>query len=136
MQNIKSIIFILLILITAFLSCKKESMQSESETEFITVAGFTYGKYNGEWYHVSDGEKGDRAELDRLIVKPQAGIDMYNFNYESVGVQTLSIVRELSGGYYILDTSELDDPFDAAIKLWNTGNFEYIQFSALLEVTK
>ena len=130
MQNIKSIIFILLILIAAFLSCKKESMQSESETEFITVAGFTYGKYNGEWYYVSDGEKTDRVILDRLVVQPKPGIDMYNYNFQASGVPTLPIVSEILATFYVLDMSGLDDPFDAAIKLWNTGNFESMQFDA------
>ncbi len=105
-------------------------MSIESETEFITVAGFTYGKYNGEWYHVSDGKKTDRASLARLITKPKSGIDMNSFNYQAAGVPTLSIVSELLAGYYILDTSGLADPFDVANKLWNTGGFDYLQFDA------
>ena len=130
MQIINSI-FIILLLANAFIACENESMNIEEETEFIVVAGFTYGKYNGVWYHVSDGEKTDQAGLDRLIVKPKTGIDMYNFNYQAAGVPTLPIVSKLLAGYFILNTSGLDDPFDVAIKLWNTGDFEYIQFDAI-----
>lgn len=129
MQSLKSMLVIFLIPI-AFLSCKNQSMPIEDETEFITVAGFTYGKYNGEWYHVSDEKKGDKASLARLITKPKSDIDMNNFNYQAAGVPILSIVAVIVSEYYVLDTSGLSDPFDVARKLWDTGEFEYLQFDA------
>ena len=127
MQSLKVVLMIFFIQI-AFLSCKKGSMTIEDDTEFITVAGFTYGKYDGEWYNVSDGKKGDQVILARLITKPKSGIDMNNFNYQDAGVPTLSVVDVIVGEFYVLDTSELSDPFEIARKLWNTGEFEHLYF--------
>ena len=129
MQIINSI-FIILFVATVFIACENESMNIVDEPEFIVVAGYTYGKYNGEWYTAFQGEKGDRIILDRLVVQPKPGIDMYNYNYQAAGVPTLPIVTEILDRFYVLDMSGLEDPFDVAIKLWDTGEFESIQFDA------
>ena len=94
MKNINSILIILLVA-NAFIACENESMNIEEETEFIVVAGFTYGKYNGVWYHVFDGEKGDQVGFDRLVVKPKTGIDMYIYDFQVAGVPILSVVSKL-----------------------------------------
>ena len=128
----KNMVVIIMIIFFQFVcqSCKNGSISVEDDNEFITIAGYTYGEYDGIWYFVSDGKKGDRIILSRLVTKPKLGIDMNNYNYQAAGVPELSVIAVILDDYYVLDTSKISDPFEIAKKLWITENFENICFDA------
>ncbi len=128
--------FVLVILFAlAFaIGCNKQPLSPDIEIEFKTICGFTYGKYQAQWHHVSDSKKGDPAILTRLIVRPDSGIDMNQFDYDALGLPTLEILGQTSGGYFILDVAIVEDPFLAARTLCSTDKFDYLQFDAALQV--
>ena len=133
MTTTKCIAIIVLLLLCVHTSCKKE-VPSEPQVEAITIAGVTYAQYDSVWFTVVDGKQGDRIDLAELIVKPKPSVNMSSFDYRSGGVPKLIVLRIVTGEYYVLDTSQLPDPFDVARKLWNTNKFDSLQFNVYVQV--
>ena len=123
---------ILLIGLTT-IACQKET-PPEPSPERITIAGYTYANFNGVWYTVIDGKQGDRVDLGRLVVRPKPGVDMLTFDYQSLGIPELEILATIASEYYVLDTSQLGDPFEVAGKLWDTDKFVSLQFDVIVAV--
>lgn len=112
------------------LGCVKQISPLEAMPELRTICGVKYGKYDEEWRYVSNSQKGDLAILERLIVKPNPGVDMSQFDYQSLGLPSLEIIGQMFGGYYILDLSVVKDPFQVAQTLCNSEKFSIVQFDA------
>lgn len=133
MFSFKYVLIALSLLALAFCACKKETVATETQPETITIAGYTYEKVDGDWYHVQNGQRGDRAIIQRLIVVPKLNVNLSSFDYSSLGLPNLPFEGPIISCFYVLDMSQLENPIDAAKRLWNTGSFEYLQFDAMGE---
>jgi len=133
MLTYKAVPAMILLIGLTTIGCQKET-PPEPSPELITIAGYTYASFNGVWYTVTDGKQGDRVDLSRLIVKPKPDVDMLAFDYQSAGVPELEILAIVASEYYVLDTSQLSNPFDVARKLWDTDKFVFLQFDVIVPV--
>jgi hypothetical protein len=144
MKTHKSILILILLTVLTIGSCKKNNPQEpipqESNTQeptsgMISIAGINYAQYDSVWFTVVDGRKGDLVNFAKLIVKPNSGVNMQMFDYQSIGVPNLDIIAFIANEYYVLNTSQLNDPFEVAQKMWNAGKFIYLAFDVLIPVT-
>lgn len=131
MFSFKYALIALSIFALAISACKKETVATEPQPETITIAGYTYQNINGEWYYVQNGQRGDRAIMQRLIVVPNPNVNLSTFDFNSLNLPDLPFEGPIIGRFYVLDMSQLENPIDAAKRLWDTGSFESLQFDAM-----
>lgn len=121
-------------------SSKLEDNTSSTTTEpnipdqIVTCAAFTYACYNGVWYTYFDGVKGDRLDLNHITARLIGGADLNNFSFSAVGLPELTVNRVVADNFYELDVTEGCDPFHIAQTLWDSGEFELIQFNFFIGI--
>ena len=110
---------------------------SFSQVNQRTIGRYEYAQFDGVWYTVVQGKRGDLVDLKHLLVRLKDKADIKTFDFNKIGLPKLKDVRgRFADGFYELEIPEGVDPFEVAYRLQNTGKFEEVLFNVFVEVDK
>ena len=101
----------------------------------LIIGDRVYKEENGKWYNHSDGYKGDRMIMHRMIVRKADKTLPTENDFSQLGISNVEILnRLLPGDYCIIEINKNDNAIDLATIINNSNIFEYIEFDALGEL--
>ena len=87
---------------------------------------------NSKWFNYSSGSKGDKIIPERLIVRLSNKRKPVLSEFTKLGITDIEISpRRILGNYYVIEIDSDGNPFEIAQKLYDSNDFEYVEFDAL-----
>lgn len=88
---------------------------------------------NSKWFNYSSGSKGDRIIPERLIVRLSNNKKPVLSDFTKLGITTNIEIscRRILGNYYVIEIDSNGNPFQIAQTLYNSNDFQYVEFDAL-----
>lgn len=121
------------LLVAMFLLYISETAVSQLNRQ--VVGRYEYAQYDGEWYTVAYGKKGDLVDTKHVIVRLKNKEDINAFNFSAVGLPNLKNVRgRFADGFYELEVLNGHYPFQLARLLKQTGRFDEVMFNVFFKV--
>ena len=120
-------------LLVLFLSVNCKTAIGQINIQKVGV--YQYAQYDGTWYTIVNGQKGDLVDTKNLIVRLKGKTDIKRFDFSSVDLPRMKNVRgEFADGFYELEIPNGFDGFDVARRLEETGMFDEIFFNVFIRV--
>jgi subtilisin family serine protease len=106
-----------------------------AQTGLQSIGAYSYAQYNGVWYTVIDGRKGDRVDTAHLIVRLKDRSSIDPFDFSTADLPKLKNTRgEFAGGFYELEIPSNLNGFDVGRKLVQTNAFDQVFFNLFLDM--